>query len=637
MWSDNETAQDLLGFQIHCDLIHAVVTDANLLPTTIGIFGDWGSGKSSVMRMLQKKLEQQKDVACIYFNGWQFEGYEDAKAALIYSILLELAEHQKVVPKAKKRIQKFIKKIDWLKVANYGYQTLVPALMTYIAAQSGGVPVVTPPSQPLSSPPTTPAKAPSEIDPSQIDLSEIVKENPAAQGLMGARQLRQDFAELITETKLSSLIILIDDLDRCEPERLVETLEAIKLFLAVDRVAFVIGADLRIVRYAIAKRYEIQNVAQDSGQVGELELVTDYVEKLIQIPYHLPRLSPSEIETYMSLLFCEYHLQEKFDDVYQACLAHRQEDITATFGYQQIEKAGASTQQALSDELRKQLAWCSIIAPVLGDTLKGNPRQIKRLLNALVLRRKLAEAAQLTTLSDQILVKLMLLEYLKPELFTQLYHWQVSQNGIPQEIAELEKFAADGQGIKAGSNQSDKNYAAWLNDNIKQWLQMQPSLAQEDLRGYFWITRDRVSGILSGVSTLPRHMRLLLAELAEVDNISSVSAEVVTQIKSLSVDEQQTLLSEMAQRFRRAEDKRNLTFAWSSLCEHLTAALTTFLTLLESIPSNALYDTTPTTLANLLPKNPNHKRQILGLLRKWSTEKTKIGRLAEDALEDLEQ
>ena len=97
MWSDNETSVDLLGFQVHSDLIRAVVSDTSILPVTVGIFGDWGSGKSSVMKILQQDLENsQEDIACIYFNGWQFEGYDDAKSALVQSILLELSNHKKL-------------------------------------------------------------------------------------------------------------------------------------------------------------------------------------------------------------------------------------------------------------------------------------------------------------------------------------------------------------------------------------------------------------------------------------------------------------------------------------------------------------------------------------------------------------
>lgn len=104
MWADNETTLDLLGFKVHADLVRSVVTDPNLLPTTIGVFGDWGGGKTSVMKMLEKDLdpewcEEQSEknlyekTACLYFNGWLFEGYDDAKSAILSSVLLQLGAH----------------------------------------------------------------------------------------------------------------------------------------------------------------------------------------------------------------------------------------------------------------------------------------------------------------------------------------------------------------------------------------------------------------------------------------------------------------------------------------------------------------------------------------------------------------
>ena len=101
---------------------------------------------------------------------------------------------------------------------------------------------------------------------------------------------------MLAKTGISVLVVLIDDLDRCLPERLIETLEAIKLFVSVPRTAFVIGADPRIVRHAISTRY-VKRQLEHSGEPSEMRreeegLVQDYLEKLIQVPYQLPRLSP---------------------------------------------------------------------------------------------------------------------------------------------------------------------------------------------------------------------------------------------------------------------------------------------------------------------------------------------------------
>lgn len=84
MWSDNEADFDLLNA---CHLVAAVtttVTDERLLPLTLGVYGAWGSGKSSVILISRAVLEQDESILSVSFNGWQFEGYEDAKAALMY-------------------------------------------------------------------------------------------------------------------------------------------------------------------------------------------------------------------------------------------------------------------------------------------------------------------------------------------------------------------------------------------------------------------------------------------------------------------------------------------------------------------------------------------------------------------------
>src|ERR1019366_8366199 len=116
VWSDTETDQDLLGFRVHADLIRSIVTDDRILPIVLGGFGDWGGGKSSIMRMLQKDLDAAayEDTVCMYFNGWVFEGYEDAKTALLSSILIQLGEHKKFGVKAKDWVVKLLKRLKWM-------------------------------------------------------------------------------------------------------------------------------------------------------------------------------------------------------------------------------------------------------------------------------------------------------------------------------------------------------------------------------------------------------------------------------------------------------------------------------------------------------------------------------------------
>lgn len=58
MWSDNETSEDLLGYHVHARLLKDVILDSEMLHTSIGVFGNWGAGKSSLMLLLQQEIEK---------------------------------------------------------------------------------------------------------------------------------------------------------------------------------------------------------------------------------------------------------------------------------------------------------------------------------------------------------------------------------------------------------------------------------------------------------------------------------------------------------------------------------------------------------------------------------------------------
>jgi predicted KAP-like P-loop ATPase len=106
-----------LGFQHLSNTVVSIIRRDHLLPATIGVYGDWGSGKSSLVQVIQAGLEKEEDVVVLSFNGWLFEGYEDAKTALMGSILEELIDHRKLLPEVKEKAKKLLKRVDGLKVA----------------------------------------------------------------------------------------------------------------------------------------------------------------------------------------------------------------------------------------------------------------------------------------------------------------------------------------------------------------------------------------------------------------------------------------------------------------------------------------------------------------------------------------
>lgn len=198
------------------------------------------------------------------------------------------------------------------------------------------------------------------------------------------RQFRQDFKELLDEAKIQKLIILIDDLDRCLPDRIIDNLEAIKLFLNVENTAFVIGADPRIVRDAIRHRYKELISRDENSENGRV--VIDYLEKLIQIPYTLPKLSDSEVETYITLLFCEDLLENgELNAVHNAFKEFRGKDRYSIFGVEQV--TASITDKNTIKKLKEQIGLISRLSPLIAGNLDGNPRQIKRFLNTFMLRK----------------------------------------------------------------------------------------------------------------------------------------------------------------------------------------------------------------------------------------------------------
>ena len=82
MWSDKESSEDYLNFGEVSQLAVDVLTTENMLPVSIGIFGNWGAGKSSLLKLIEQKLEQDdKDWIVINFDSWLCQGYDYARAA----------------------------------------------------------------------------------------------------------------------------------------------------------------------------------------------------------------------------------------------------------------------------------------------------------------------------------------------------------------------------------------------------------------------------------------------------------------------------------------------------------------------------------------------------------------------------
>lgn len=528
MWADNETTDDFLNYEVHCDLIKEYVTNPNLLPLTIGVFGDWGSGKSSIMKILEQKLEDDEKILTIYFNSWLFESYEDAKISLLENILLELSKNETLSETAKKKILSLISRVDYMKLAIDGIKKYGKNVVDIIA--TGGVGSVIEASFSMLK-----KEKIDELETADLyKLNEYIKDEQKNTSKNTIKTFRKDFEELINLTDYESVVIFIDDLDRCMPERVIETLEAIKLFLSVPNTAFVIGADERIIKHSISMHLKLHTLNSDSDYLQDSkQIVTDYIEKLIQIPYRLPKLSLSEIETYNNLLFCKTQLEEDdFKIVYDDYQSFKQSDFYSAYSYGHIkEKINFDDKPSLSSLLNLSHSMSQMITTIL----KGNPRQTKRFLNTFILRKKLASVAKID-IDIFVLIKLMLLEYFDTKLFKKLNEFQSKNNGYFPEINILEKVFCKGE-----ENPFKDSFQEWQTPQMVSWIKIEPKLSDTDLRNYFWLFRDKTESTLSDVHMVSPILQKIYKGLKSTQETEvRVSLE---NAKNLSYDELSEIFS----------------------------------------------------------------------------------------------
>jgi hypothetical protein len=660
MWSDNESTEDLLGFQYLAGAVVSIVKNENLLPATIGVFGDWGGGKSTLIEIVRTQLtseeEKKAGTVVLSFNGWLFEGYEGAKTALMGTILEELQEHEtfknKASDKAKKLMKSLFRRINWMK-ATLGIGKLVgghfagPAAPVLWIGGAGDLATVIKEA----------AKKAEEIDPEK--LKKYVKEEDKAEQEPETRRqiqnFRKDFEELLKESSITRLVITIDDLDRCSPDTIIPTLEAIKLFLFVQRTAFIIGADEELVRYAVRRRFP--ELPGDRREVGR-----DYLEKLIQFPIRIPALGRAEVESYMGLLFAT--ASEDLAPEQKKLVRNRIGEAstealtTASFNISVARELLKPFPQPLEDDL----GMVERVAPLLGTIMNGNPRQCKRFLNTLLLRLEMAKSKGIT-LKQRVLAKLMLLEYFRTEAFRRLAEIQFAQDGTPTELGQMEKAIRPEHGAqqpkeaqpqpaseahkksavkKAATpdeNELSPEFALWTADPwIREWLSMEPALAGEDLRAYYFFSRDNL-GLLGTAG-----QRLSLAARKVLDKLTSSSQAIrlagLKELKESGEADANAVFEALAERAKREEDLGAPSASLKPMIEaaqERPALLLQLITAVKALPERALPVWAPVNIQNACKGNPDAERAFKNTLATWSksTVNTALASAAKTTLSSL--
>lgn len=445
---DNPSGVDLLGFEDMVDVLEEIVTRADLDPVTVGVNAPWGGGKTTVLQLLKRRLDPRDDVFCLLVSPWEYDNKTDPTTALIDEVLgalqARLESAKGFGDKVKETLGKLRRRVKFSKAmklaATSALTTTIPGVGALIDLFDDG------------------------------NAQENVPPDPTLQGF------RSQFAEVMGSEDLAPLkrvVVLVDDLDRSLPDTVVETLEAIKLFLSVKKMAFVVAADEDNVANAIGRRL------QTTGQPITSRL---YLEKIVQVPVRVPALSKEQTEEYLALL-----MLADLDRVEDAIT--KVKDSRPSEAHRLVDRLG----ETLPAERHAEVHLAETLTPLLHRYTTGNPRRLKRFLNAYWLRTSFASRRGVE-LQPDALAKLMLAELHLPDLFGQLLAW-LAAGVVADKVAEIEGGTGD---HSAG---------------VRDWGELPPKLPADDMAKYLLLAAS-LRGETLEEAALPSDLRELAGKLS---------------------------------------------------------------------------------------------------------------------------
>ncbi len=414
----------------------------------IGLFGEWGCGKSHWLKHLQQRFlddcrQAQPDRPLsvpVFFNAWRFETEEHLIIPLLKTTQHTLQSLPLPEPKKGKGKQAW----QWLKK-----RARLTAQSTFALASGLKLSFDIPGIGKASFDP----KAALEDERKRWDKIEQEEKDAAA-----AADPFADFADLASlyydfqstmqritgragdsddEPKLN-LLFLIDDLDRCLPEKAVQMLEAIKLFLDVPGCAFVLALDDEVVERGIAHRYRdyLQNhdrqfdaVAhslhptrykdfESQRQVAPQAPITgaEYLEKIVQIPLRIPPPRRDGIGDF---------LRQHYPKLFVAAEEPEPEDPEEHAARGKHRPDERDPQRQKPDRQQAELL------ALFQRAVPANPRKLIRSAELLDLQLRVAAARGWQRIDRLTLARLVLLQLFAPEVYRfcqrQPYHTFLTQ------------------------------------------------------------------------------------------------------------------------------------------------------------------------------------------------------------------
>lgn len=486
MWSDSESSLDYLNFSEVAESVADIINTPELLPISIGIFGDWGAGKSTILKLTEAELgKQPKDYIHINFDAWLYQGYDDARASILETIaeaLIKEAEDEEGLLEKAKSLAKRVNIIRAL------------GIFTDIGAAAFGVPTAGAFGKFFSF-------AENAITSDEIDKGKIINEGAEhlkdihheTKGILKDKEIksppqeisafRNEYSQLLKDMD-RPLVVYIDNLDRCTPLNAIHTLEAIRLFLFLPNTAFVIAADEDMVRSAVR---EYHKGATERHQ-------TDYLDKLIQVPIKVPKPGALEVRAYLFMLLAKDLGVDNNDlEIIQSSLSQslrnswKEKPISVS---DLISKTSNSSQE-MKNKLEEAFNVAERITPLLSGSsrINGNPRIVKRLLNVIKMRKRVSDRREMN-LDESLITKLVIFERCAGNDATiELYRQIDEGKGFSAILNDLENDDKETELPKSWSH---------IEEFVYDWVKLPPLLNGIDLRAAAYLSRETIPlGIVS--------------------------------------------------------------------------------------------------------------------------------------------
>lgn len=500
LWNDNPASEDLLGINSVVATVATALSNPLLDPITIGLHSPWGGGKTSTLNILEAELKKESGYIVIRTNPWEYDDHSDVRGLLISEVVQSLEQTFKETAGIGEKAKDLLSRISWSRVTALAAKGLVTSQWK----PQEIVDVLTP--QPRTEP----------------------------KSMNGFRDSFEDFLGMLHETK--RVIILVDDLDRCLPEAVMATLEAIKLFLSVEKMAFVLAADQDMVRDAISASLDA------SGRQGRF--VSSYLDKIVQLPISLPRLNPEQASSYIALLFAGANAPSPSD--FQSLLAHcsqRRKD-----GKNPILSDLGSLDWKPQDDV---LDFAQKIADGLALNIANNPRYIKRFLNALSVRTQIAKENGIE-IDPDIIVKLFILE----DRFSKSFDHLVS---LP--APERKQLITDWR--KWGQEEVDDKPDGVAEDT-REWAATLPEPEDLDIDRYLALASS-FKDVTLGAALSNNQIELAQNLTGQSETVRSAAMD---NLKAKSFEEQAVILDAMFALVRSIDSIDNLIKSAVEICKH---------------------------------------------------------------------